>query len=581
MHDPHVGIEVGYLSQVGPLLLLAIVLVIGGIAGRFAQRLHVPAITGNILAGVILGPSLFNIVDGARAAESFDALSAFAMGIIGVTVGGQLAYRRIHNALRRIIVIATFEIVGATVFVFSLAYLLGAPLPECILLAAIAPATAPATTVALVREVRAKGTFVKTLLSVVAIDNIVCVVLFAFCMSILSDLYAGGGGDILLAITHVIWQLGGSILIGVVLGRATEWLGRSSLILNWSDFSLVFVSVLLSTGLGNAIDISPLLICLFYGVYMGNASEDSERQIRALAPMEPLLFIAFFTIAGASLHLNTLSEVGLLCAAYVVARITGKGIGAALGGALARSSQRIWSNMPLALAPQAGLAIGLVVLLEGDPHIPIAVKEQVTVLILAAVTANEIIGPLMTRLALRRANEAGLDRPRLIEFVAEEYIVCPLQAEDKWDALDQLTEFYRRSHRDAALDLATLRETVRTREEEMPTGIGKGVAIPHGKIESGDEIRGVLGILAEPVDWGSLDGAPVRLIMLVVTPKGQEHLHLEVLQCLAAMSSDERVRTQLFQATDANEAWEIIEHEETPNYNYFLEDEDAEPVSAT
>jgi len=560
-------------EEVGPLLLLSIVLVVGGVAGRIAARFHIPAVTGNILAGVIIGPSFLGLVDGMHTAESFGVLSNFAMGIIAVAVGGQLSYSRIHNAKRRILTMSFCEITGAMVLVFLVSYWLGAAIPVCILLATISCETAAATTLAVVRESRAKGPFVKTVLSTLAIDNILCVVFFAFAVSMLSEYYGEGAGSWPLALAQVFWQLGGALLVGVCIGRVTDILARRSSFLGWSDFSVVFVAILLCTGLGNVIQVSPLLTSLFFGVYLANASADTEKLIRVLSPIEPLLFIAFFTVAGASLHLNTLQEVGLLCAGYVVARIVGKGLGSAVGGAVSRSSSRIWSTMPLALAPQAGLAIGLVVLLDADPNLPVMIKEEVTVIILAAVTINEIIGPFMTRYALRRSKEAGLDRPRLVEFVQEEYIVTPLKAKDKWEAIDKLVQFCGSVHHLRAPDRSSLRESVIERERDTPTGIGKGVAIPHGRIERGDDIKGVLGILEDPVDWDGPDGEFVRLVMLVATPRDQEAKHLEVLQCLAAICSDERVRHQLFDAEDANEAWEVIEAEETPNYNYFLEDE--------
>lgn len=114
------------------------------------------------------------------------------------------------------------------------------------------------------------------------------------------------------------------------------------------------------------------------------------------------------------------------------------------------------------------------------------------------------------------------------------------------------------------------------REKEQSTAVGKGTAIPHGRVDSGTFIGGVLGILPEGVDFGAPDGMPVKLIMLIVTPKEHEKRHLEVLASLSAMVKDERVRTRLMAAVDANDAWEVIEGEESRNYNYFLEGDDAE-----
>jgi mannitol/fructose-specific phosphotransferase system IIA component (Ntr-type) len=106
----------------------------------------------------------------------------------------------------------------------------------------------------------------------------------------------------------------------------------------------------------------------------------------------------------------------------------------------------------------------------------------------------------------------------------------------------------------------------------MSTALGEGVAIPHGRLDSGPEIQGVLGICRQGVDWGAPDGKPVQLIVLIVTPKDHEAKHLQVLASLAAMVSDEAIRSRLIAAVNANDAWEIIEAEENRNYNYFIEE---------
>jgi len=127
---------------------------------------------------------------------------------------------------------------------------------------------------------------------------------------------------------------------------------------------------------------------------------------------------------------------------------------------------------------------------------------------------------------------------------------------------------------------ATLYATIEERERELTTAIGKGAAIPHGRIEDGSGIRGVLAICPEGVNFHAHDGELVHLIMLVVTPKGYEREHLEVMASLAQMVSDERLRTRLQAAIDANDAWEVIESEDSRDFNYFLEEENAEAAPA-
>jgi len=574
MLDLHHVLNLPFAGEMGPLLILSVILLAGVLGGWLARRLHVPTVTGNMLAGIFLGPACLDLFAGLDVATELKPLSTFAMGVVTVSVGSHLSYRRIHNALRRIITIAAFEVLGAVVLVTLVARLLGADWPLAFVLGSIAASTAPDSNMALVREMRAKGTFVKTFLSVVALDNMLCMMLFAFSTMLLVGAYRTGpeAGGASWALVHMVWQFGGSFCLAMVLGVLVKRLMHRP---KTHDFSLVFVAILLSVGISQYFELSPLLTSLFFGVYLGNSSEEIARQTRSLEPIEPLLFVCFFTVAGASLHLDTLAEAGLLCAAYLLARFVGKGAGACIGGWLSHASRRIWTNVPLSLVPQAGVAIGLVVLLRGNPDIPEGTWGLIDSVVLGAVTVNELIGPLFTRLALRRSNEVNKDRRRLIEFLQEEFIMTGLEAKDKWDALRKLTRFYVRSHRVHRHLEDGLYATIEEREKDFSTAVGRAAAIPHGRIDEGTGIRGVLGICREGISFDAPDGEPVRIIMLVVTPKGYEREHLEVMASLAQMISDDAIRTRLLAAISPNDAWEIIESKDTRNYNYFLEkDED-------
>ena len=326
MLDPRHVLDLPFAGEMGPLLILSVILLAGVLGGRLARLLHVPTVTGNMLAGILLGPVCLDLFSGIDVATELKPLSTFAMGVVTVSVGSHLSYRRIHNALRRIITIAAFEVLGAVVLVTLVVRLLGADWPVAFMLGSIAASTAPASNIALVREMRAKGTFVKTFLSVVALDNMLCMMLFAFSVTLMVGAYRTGASDsgVSWALVHMGWQFGGSFCLAMVLGVLVE---RSIHRPKTHDFSLVFVAILLSVGISQYFELSPLLTSLFFGVYLGNSSEEAARQTRSLEPIEPLLFICFFTVAGASLHLGSLVEAGLLCAAYVIARFTGKAAG--------------------------------------------------------------------------------------------------------------------------------------------------------------------------------------------------------------------------------------------------------------
>ena len=143
------------------------------------------------------------------------------------------------------------------------------------------------------------------------------------------------------------------------------------------------------------------------------------------------------------------------------------------GAVLARCSPRITRSIPYGFMPQAGVALGLAVIFEGDARIPAEVSSFVVTMVIAAVTINEIVGPFATRYSLHLANEAGLDRPRLVEFLQEEFIFMDLKAEDKWDALQKMTDFYVRTHRVPPDQREVIYASLAEREREHTTAIGE------------------------------------------------------------------------------------------------------------
>ncbi len=552
-----------------PLLIFGVVLIAGAAGGGLARLCRLPSITGNILAGVLIGPSMLGIVAGDRSYASLASLSTFAMGLIAVSIGGHLSYRRLHNALRRIVLIALGEAVlcfAAVAVVFR--YLTG-HWTLTVLLGALAMSTAPGTIVALMREYRAKGSYVKTLLSVVAVDNILTIMVFVFCLTLARDALAGERLRLGGAIVRSLAPFFGSLFLGWGLGKITEWAIRRP---QYNNFSTVFVAILLCTGLSRGLGLNPLLTSLFFGVCLGNGPREVESQLNALAPIEGLLYVTFFTLAGAMLHLDRLAEAGLLGAAYFGARLIGKAVGAMAGGILAGSSRRIWLNVPLGLVPQAGLVIALTVITQEQTFLPPDIKTMIANLVLAVVVVNEILGPLTVRLGLRLTQEIDKDRPRLVEFIQEEFILMDMEAQNKWEAIGRLCEFLVLTHRAEHIDSCALLESVAEREKQESTAIGRGVAIPHGIVEAGPEIQGVLGISRKGIDFGAPDGRPVHVVMLVCTPREHRQRHLQVLAGLASMAAEDGLCERLVAAADANAAWEILEYGERPDFNRFLDD---------
>lgn len=557
-------------SSLSPFLVVSILILVGVLGGWLAGLLRLPHITGNILGGVLVGPACLGIIGSHSEMLTLQPLSTFAMSLIAVSIGGHLSYRRIHNSIRRIVSISIMEVTTTVMVVIVVARLFHMDWPMSLMLGAVSAATAPATTIALIHELRCKGPFVKTLVSVVALDNIFCILLFVMMRTFVSAYFESGEttGKIDEALLLSAYHLCGALALGITAGAISKKLVSKP---RFHDFSTIFVAIMVCDGLAAYLGLSPLLVNLFFGVYLGNSSEVAERQLTTLEPLEPILYICFFTLAGASLHLDSMMEVGGLALVYFASRFIGKGLGAALGGMIGKCSKRLWQNMSFSLVPQAGIAIGLVVLLDSDESMPRTMTNVVGAIILAAVTINEIVGPFFTKAALLRSKEAGRDRERLVEFLAEEFITVDLRALDKWDAIRQMVAFLMRTHRVEHVSQEELYQTVVEREKKVSTAMGKGVAMPHGHIPKGPAIQGVMAICRAGIDFDAPDNEPVKLIMLIVTPADKKDMHLKVLASLSSMVRDTAIRSRIISAISPEDAMEVIESEEARGYNYFLD----------
>ena len=175
-----------------PFLAVAILVLAGYLGGWVAKWVKLPHVTGNILGGVLIGPAGLGWLGDYEQMKTFAPLSTFAMSLVAVSIGGHLSYRRIHNSIRRILSLSFFEVLLTVSSVMLCMRLAGMDWPTTFLLGAISASTAPATSIALIREMRAKGPFVKTLISAVALNNIFCITLFVLMRTFVSAYFESG-----------------------------------------------------------------------------------------------------------------------------------------------------------------------------------------------------------------------------------------------------------------------------------------------------------------------------------------------------------------------------------------------------
>ena len=377
------------------ILSLAIMLFSGFLMTRITKAVHLPNVTGYILAGVLIGPHLLNLIPQDIAAN-MDFVTDTALAFIAFGVGKYFKLDRLRKNGRQVLLLTVFESLTAALLVFAvMAFLFRLPMPFALLLGAISSATAPASTIMTIRQYKAKGEFIDILLQVVALDDAVALIAFSICAAVARGMESKAGisaQTVLLPILFNLLALAGGVLAGWLLHKLISE-NRSS------QHRLVLVTgmLLTLTGMCSALEISPLLSCMLMGMVYINLSGNKKvfKQVNGFTPPIQLLF---FVLSGMRLDLTALAGAGVIGVVYFLVRIAGKYAGAWLGAAAAGSSPSLRRCLGLALIPQAGVSIGLAVL--GQRILPPESGALLSTIILSSGVLYEMIGPACAKAAI-------------------------------------------------------------------------------------------------------------------------------------------------------------------------------------
>lgn len=551
-----------------PLFTLGLVLGAGIGGGWLAKRATLPSITGQIVIGVLLGPSVIGLVE-RDALHQLVPMTEFALGLIAVTVGNHLNFRLLRPMLGRLTLLVALEATLTPALVFGAMRLAG--LEDTGLdwmLGTMAIATAPATIVAIVAEQKARGSFVRTLVAGVALNNMACVVLFEVARTYSQFEHGVGGGSMLETLATPGLKLISPALLGAAVAGAavlvTRRVARTDLLASAS-----VIAILVAVGASEVFEISPLLTCLFLGVGLANLTPDvDELGHRTFRDFETAIFAVFFTLAGMELDLSFLAQAGGLAALYAVARAAGKALAAAGSMKLTGASTEAQRYLGPALIPQAGVAIGLVMVVRDDPVLA-DVADLFLAIGLTAVTLNEVVGPITTRWAVRRSGEAGRDAPSAIDFLRPEHIVVGMRATTLSAAVAELATRLSEQH-----GLEVEPEAFAGRALEQLDGAmyaGHGLAIPHAPVDGISEVRGVMGISARGLEAETSDGARVHSVLLLAVPQGAGDPHVEIAAALGrALGSDASLEHSLYHAPNPAAAFAVLHAFDDPDLNSML-----------
>lgn len=381
------------------LLSLAIMIFSGMLCGRLVKRIKLPNVTGYLIAGLLLGPSVFNIIP-SDSIQNFTIISNMALGFIAFSIGNEFKISYFKRVGATPIVIACFESLFAVLFVVAGLLLAGQNLPFSLVLGAIAAATAPAATIMVIKQYRAKGPMTETLLSVVAIDDATALMYFGICVAVANAL-EGGNVSLLQTILSPVIEIGGALVVGFLMGLIFT-IPLRFFKKEGNRLALIIGFVFLGVGLADVLGLSSLLLCMAMGAALANFSRETPKIMTIADSFTPPLFLLFFVTSGAELQLSILPSIGLAGIIYVLLRVVGKITGTALASVICKATPTVRKYLGFALVPQAGVAIGLSLIAT------IAVPEYgatIRAIILCATLIYELIGPALAKFSLSKAGE--------------------------------------------------------------------------------------------------------------------------------------------------------------------------------
>lgn len=389
------------------LMSLGLILLFALLAGHLVRAIGVPEVTGYILAGIALGPSVLGWLSHDNLI-TMGVFSEVALGLILFSVGAVFEAGRFRAIGRQVLILTAVESACAAAVVAGGTLALGQPWPVALLLGAIAIATAPASTLMVLRESNSAGPLTDALMGIIAVNNLLCLTTFTVAAALI-DLFGPVGGASFVETVYrsgfqLVWQLVGSVALGYLVGLLLA--GWSSRVIESGEILILLAgAILLCVGIAHELELSALVASLAVGATMVNLADRSTHLFEALASTDPPFYAIFFVIAGAELDTSLVPAMGAVGVVYLVGRAAGKFVGARLASRYLGLPELVQRYLGYALLAQAGLAVGLTFAVNARFA---ELAPAVTTVVLASVVIYEMVGPLSARYAIARAGEVGL-----------------------------------------------------------------------------------------------------------------------------------------------------------------------------
>jgi Kef-type K+ transport system membrane component KefB len=380
------------------LVLLGVLFVVGMLTDEIGRRTKLPRVTLLILLGVLAGPVGFDVMP-EKAIDWYEPLATVALTMVAFLLGGSLSFEGLRRHGRQILSISILVVVTTVIVVASGLILFGVNPAIALLLAAIATATAPAATLDVIRQVGARGDFVDTLRGIVAVDDAWGLITFSF-MLIFVDVLLGN--ELLVGMTHGLWDLGGSIAIGLIVGFPAAYLTgrlREGEPIQAEALAVVF----LTAGLSVWLNVSFLLSGIVAGMIVVNFARHHTLAFHEIENVEWPFMILFFFLAGVSMQVGQWESFFTVIVVLLVLRVVSRLIGGWLGAVIGQAPQSHRRWFGIALLPQAGVAVGMALVASNKfPEF----RDDILPITIGVTVVFEIFGPFATMLALRKVGES-------------------------------------------------------------------------------------------------------------------------------------------------------------------------------
>jgi len=400
------------------LFFVGLIMVLGSFMKFISYKAKILNVVGYLILGLIIGPEVLNLVP-QHFIDDTHIIAELSLSLISVLVGANLRYNVLKEVWKQIVVISIFEAIFTFTFISLIFYMLFDFLDFgfvddyrviiSVIFGGLASATAPATILAVIHELKVKGKFSSFLLGVVATDNAIALILFSFIIIVSSAIMNSGSfsfGSIIMIIPNILLTIGVGIF-GAFLSELIDRIFKEHRnIKTTSTLGMIFLIYSLSEHWG----LEPLLSSLVMGIVMSNLSNDFYLVKKEFDHhLKDIIFLLFFTISSMHLNISFLISMPFVIILYIIFRILGKMLGVWSGAKISGASKDVQKYLGIALFPQAGIAIGLSLSLQNEAGFE-TIAPIILNVIIATTMVHEFVGPLLTKFVLKRSGECNMDK---------------------------------------------------------------------------------------------------------------------------------------------------------------------------